>query len=226
MCHFLIFFETQESHPVDEEDVGRTVDSGFVPIIATDSMSSPTMIDPNPSEMEKAMPATPLFEGNVPKAESEIPGLESTSSFDDVQESPEASHTSVDLQMSNKEQTSSLSGVLAVENSSSVCTTSYAAENLGLREATADTGEVPSATSHVISAQYLLSKMVIIPDATLTDEEKDHLQKQAFVRILEAYKQIELSGSSSVRFSLLAHLGIEVVSNNISKITHFVNLTI
>ncbi|KAH7677881.1 symplekin protein [Dioscorea alata] len=198
-----------ESHPVDEENVGRTVDSGSVPIIATDSMSSPTMIDPNLSEMEKATPATPLFEGNVPKAESEIPGLESTSSFDDVQESPEASHTSVDLQVTNKEQTSSLSGVMAIENSSSVCTTSYASENLGLREATADTGEVPSATSHVISAQYLLSKMVIIPDATLTDEEKDHLQKQAFVRILEAYKQIELSGSSSVRFSLLAHLGIE-----------------
>ncbi|KAJ0979353.1 hypothetical protein J5N97_014827 [Dioscorea zingiberensis] len=202
-----------ELHPVDEENVGMAVDSGFMSIIVSDSIATmptsvPTTVNPNLPEIEKVSLAASLFEDNVPKPDSEIPGLDSTSSFDEVQESPEASHTSVDLQVTSKEQASSLSGMMSIENSSSVCTTRYSSENLGVRETTADAGEAPSATCHVISAQYFLSKMVI-PDATLTDEEKDNLQKVAFIRIIEAYKQIEVSGSSSVRFSLLAHLGIE-----------------
>jgi symplekin len=36
------------------------------------------------------------------------------------------------------------------------------------------------------------------------------LQKLAFMRIVEAYKQVEVAGGAQVRFSLLANLGVEV----------------
>ncbi|GMP85857.1 hypothetical protein CsSME_00038859 [Camellia sinensis var. sinensis] len=47
------------------------------------------------------------------------------------------------------------------------------------------------------------------PVINLADEEKDQLQKLAFTRIVEAYKQIADAGGSHVHFSLLAYLGVE-----------------
>ncbi|KAE9447623.1 hypothetical protein C3L33_20463, partial [Rhododendron williamsianum] len=47
------------------------------------------------------------------------------------------------------------------------------------------------------------------PVLDLSEEEKDQLQKLAFTRIVEAYKQIATAGGSCVRFALLGCLGIE-----------------
>lgn len=65
-----------------------------------------------------------------------------------------------------------------------------------------------TATSARVSFQLVLPKMAA-PVVDLVDEEKDELLKLAFVRIVEAYKQIAVAGGSQARFSLLAYLGVE-----------------
>lgn len=67
-----------------------------------------------------------------------------------------------------------------------------------------------TATSARVSFQLVLPKMAA-PVVDLVDEEKDELLKLAFVRIVEAYKQIAVAGGSQARFSLLAYLGVEVL---------------
>nr|GEW48826.1 symplekin isoform X1 [Tanacetum cinerariifolium] len=47
------------------------------------------------------------------------------------------------------------------------------------------------------------------PVISLTDEQKDHIQKLAFTRIVEANKHIAVAGGSQLRFSLLSYLGVE-----------------
>ncbi|GKG13115.1 hypothetical protein Tco_0350075, partial [Tanacetum coccineum] len=47
------------------------------------------------------------------------------------------------------------------------------------------------------------------PVISLTDEQKDHIQKLAFTRIVEAYKHIAVAGGSQLQFSLLSYLGVE-----------------
>ncbi|KAL0375339.1 UNVERIFIED_CONTAM: Symplekin [Sesamum radiatum] len=49
----------------------------------------------------------------------------------------------------------------------------------------------------------------ICPVICLADEQKDQLQQLAFVRIVDAYKQVTVAGGSQVRFSILAHSGME-----------------
>ncbi|KAF5737239.1 hypothetical protein HS088_TW13G00118 [Tripterygium wilfordii] len=63
-------------------------------------------------------------------------------------------------------------------------------------------------TSVGLPSPFVLPKMSA-PVVNLADEQKDHLQKFAFTRIVEAYKQIAVSGGSQLRFSLLAYFGIE-----------------
>lgn len=65
-----------------------------------------------------------------------------------------------------------------------------------------------TATSAVLPTRLVLPKM-IAPVVELTDEQKDHLQKSCFMRIIDAYKQIAVAGGSKVRFSILAYLGVE-----------------
>nr|GEX90654.1 symplekin isoform X1 [Tanacetum cinerariifolium] len=48
-----------------------------------------------------------------------------------------------------------------------------------------------------------------MPTDSLTDEQKDHIQKLAFTHIVEAYKHIAVAGGSQLRFSLLSYLGVE-----------------
>ncbi|XP_077217666.1 HEAT repeat-containing protein isoform X2 [Tasmannia lanceolata] len=67
--------------------------------------------------------------------------------------------------------------------------------------------QVPTSNSP-FSTQCLLPKMSV-PIVSLTDEEKDHLQKLAFEHIIEAYKQVAVAGGSHIHVSVLACLGVE-----------------
>jgi len=175
--------------------------------IETTPASIPLSVDqPLP---EKINLAAQLNENDTETIMSVVPGLESARSYDEVEESLDASHTSTgELQGPSLEHDISLGSTL-LDISASVCMTTCTSENLSPSVAVSDASAAPSNTL-VIPAQYVLPKM-IVPDVNLNDDQKDNLQKLAFIRIIEAYKQVALSGGSHVHLSLLAHLGIEVV---------------
>lgn len=79
--------------------------------------------------------------------------------------------------------------------------------------ATQDASNISSstATSVGFSSQLILPK-ISAPVIHLADEHKDQLQQVAFVRIIDAYKQVTVAGGSQVRFSILAYSGLEFPS--------------
>ncbi|KAJ4793080.1 HEAT repeat-containing protein [Rhynchospora pubera] len=58
------------------------------------------------------------------------------------------------------------------------------------------------------SVQCVLPKM-IVTNIEISDEDKDHLQREAFVRIVESDEQLLVAGGTHARLSLLAHIGVE-----------------
>ncbi|KAK6120262.1 hypothetical protein DH2020_045953 [Rehmannia glutinosa] len=83
-------------------------------------------------------------------------------------------------------------------------------EELSPKATIMDTNSMSSstATSVGLSSQLVLPK-ISAPIIYLGDEQKDQLQQLAFVRIVDAYKQVTVAGGSQVRFSILAHSGME-----------------
>ncbi|KAL3617507.1 hypothetical protein CASFOL_037828 [Castilleja foliolosa] len=86
-------------------------------------------------------------------------------------------------------------------------------EELSPKSAIEDTNKMDSsiATSAELISQLVLPKLSA-PIIFVADEQKDQLQEQAFVRIVDAYRQATVSGGSQVRFSVLAHSGMEFPS--------------
>lgn len=141
--------------------------------------------------------------------ESEIPGLDSSALTDGLSETQVASSlASTDLEDASQEQVTSL-GQTTLNLHPSMSTDR--SEELSPKAAVTDVSSLVSstATSVGLSFQVILPKMSA-PVVYLDDEQKDYLQKLAFIRIVEAYKQVAVAGGAQVRFSLLAYLGFEV----------------
>ncbi|XP_072974798.1 uncharacterized protein [Typha angustifolia] len=155
---------------------------------------------------EDSKSALPL---DLETSESKIPGLACTSLLDEIQESSEASHTS----NSKWQETSTVPNVSLVSTlPSDVTSTDYLAthpsEAQSPRLTVSDASQAPSSASVVVNSQYVLPKLHVT-NINLSDEDKDFLQKEAFVRIINADKQVAVSAGSHARFPLLAHLGVE-----------------
>lgn len=193
----------------DEEKIKteENIIIGSTPVdsaIATPPVSIPASVDE--FVPEKINSSTQLYENKTEKIMSTIPGLESGRSSDEVEDSLDASQTSTgELHGISQEHDLSLGSTLPLDISSVTCTSETLSPSLAVSDAS------PAfSNTLVIPTQYVLPKM-IVPDVNLNDDQKDNLQKLAYTRILEAYKQVSLSGRSHVHLSLLAHLGIEVL---------------
>ncbi|KAH0895429.1 hypothetical protein HID58_044997 [Brassica napus] len=155
------------------------------------------------------LPPNVDYRGNI---ESGIPGLDSSAQRYVLSEAPVTSVLgSKNVEAASKNQDTSASGelLLAVIPSVSVDKSeefSPKATGIGSNSLVSST-----ATSLASAPQFLLPK-ISAPVVNLSDEEKDSLQKLVFLRIVEAYKQVSMSGGSQLRFSLLAHLGVEFPS--------------
>ncbi|GAV75491.1 DUF3453 domain-containing protein/Symplekin_C domain-containing protein [Cephalotus follicularis] len=127
--------------------------------------------------------------------ENGIPGLES-------------SLASTELEDASQEQVASLGGRSSLDFRPSVSTDR--SEELSPKAGRTDFNSLVSSTATSVGLPYpvVLPKMSA-PVISLVDEQKDHLQKLAFIRIIEAYKQTAVAGGSQIRFSLLAYLGVE-----------------
>ncbi|XP_026414316.1 uncharacterized protein LOC113309995 [Papaver somniferum] len=203
----------QQKHLEDEhhEVVTPEIDSDFgsrndtIATIASIIMTNPGSVGhPIRPKYESPTMSSDMHDGGTP--ESGIPGLDSSVCADAMPEAPDASHlTNVDSEGESQDKVTNSDGSFLMDYSSTVSVLADKTEEFGLQVPASDTNSVVSTS---ISSQCILPKMSA-PVIELTDEQKDQLQKTAFIRIIEAYKQISIAGASDVRFSLLAYLGVE-----------------
>ncbi|KAK9159079.1 hypothetical protein Scep_005653 [Stephania cephalantha] len=148
-----------------------------------------------------------LSEASVGIQESEIPGLDAVIHSDRIAEAFDATQiTSTVLEAANVDLLSSLDKP-DLPSLGSIPTDRSEELSPSLAVSDSNSASVPP-TSVVLSSQYVLPKMSA-PVINLSDDQKDHLQKTAFIRIIEGYKQISVAGGSRVRFSLLAYLAVK-----------------
>ncbi|KAK4731115.1 hypothetical protein R3W88_024103 [Solanum pinnatisectum] len=147
---------------------------------------------------------------DIEKIEDSIPGLDSVALKDEASELVAVSAGPTEVEDGTQDQGSSVvrSSLEVVPSNST-----DRSEELSPKAAVTDVTSMNSstATSIGLSPQLLLPK-ISAPVINLSEEEKDNLQKSAFTRIIDAYKQIAIAGGSQVRFSLLAYLGVEFPS--------------
>ncbi|XP_060674378.1 uncharacterized protein LOC107405425 isoform X3 [Ziziphus jujuba] len=197
--------EVEEEHAVAVDDsvlVSAGMKDGVETVVLSTGLSAS-------SEMEKGFPAVPSEIHDMENLESGIPGLDSSVRNDGLSEHPAASSmASTDLEDASQEQATSVSQRSPLNLLQSMSTDR--SEELSPKATVADVNSLVSstATSVGVSSHIILPKMSA-PVVNLADEEKDKLQKLAFIRILEAYKQIAVAGGSQVEFSLLAFLGVQ-----------------
>uniref|UniRef100_A0A1J3J2M7 Symplekin n=1 Tax=Noccaea caerulescens TaxID=107243 RepID=A0A1J3J2M7_NOCCA len=148
----------------------------------------------------------------IENIESSIPGLDSSAQHDVLSEAPITSVLgSTNLEAASKNQDASFSGELLLAMVPSVSMDK--SEEFSPKAAgTGSNSLVFSTATSVASAPHFVLPKISAPVVVLSDEEKDSLQKLVFLRIVEAYKQISMSGGSQLRSSLLAHLGVEFPS--------------
>ncbi|KAI3677522.1 hypothetical protein L6452_36786 [Arctium lappa] len=151
--------------------------------------------------------AIPSEDTDMGELENGIPGLDSSARNDGMPEMQVDSLISADPEENSQEQITNM-GRSSVDIVPSMSTDR--SEELSPKEAMAEANSINSstATSVQLTPKVVLPKMSA-PVISLTDEQKDHIQKLAFIRIIEAYKHIAVAGGSQLRFSLLSYLGVE-----------------
>ncbi|XVF55087.1 hypothetical protein PTKIN_Ptkin06aG0008400 [Pterospermum kingtungense] len=177
--------------------------------LATDLPVSSNIILPGMEKID--LPTQPEIH-DVGNLESEIPGLDSSVRNDGLSDTKAASSlVSTDLEDASQEQVTSFGGRSPLHVLPSISTDR--SEELSPKAAVADSNSMISSTATSVASShcFVLPKMSA-PVVNLSDDQKDDLQKLAFIRIIEAYKQIAVAGGSQVRFSLLAYLGVELPS--------------
>lgn len=177
-------------------------------VLATGLSASSDASFPANEDGNIVFPPNVHYTGNT---ESGIPGLDSSAQHEVLSKALVTSVLdSTDVEAASKNQDACFSGNLLLDVIPSVSVDK--SEEFSPKAAGAGSNTLVSstATSVVSVPQFVLPK-ISAPVVDLSDEEKDSLQKLVFLRIVEAYRQISISGVSQLRFSLLAHLGVEVI---------------
>ncbi|GFP92170.1 symplekin [Phtheirospermum japonicum] len=182
---------------------------------ATVPVSEPVSPEDIPSAMETDFTVISSEANDIEGVANEIPGLALSTQDDGLPEDATVSSKDLtDLDDADPETFTNLASSLTesdttpMELAPSVSTDK--SEELSPKSAIADTSNMNSstATSVGLVSQLVLPKLSA-PTIYLADEQKDQLQELAFVRIVDAYKQVTVAGGSQVRFSVLAHSGME-----------------
>ncbi|KAF5762617.1 putative armadillo-like helical, symplekin, symplekin/Pta1 [Helianthus annuus] len=187
--------EGEQPATKDSDDVAdSTTNQGLVP-------SVPPVFLNIPPSIPIAGLGTPSEDIDIGELEDGIPGLESSAKNDGMPEITKMDMSPVDLEDNSRDQITKMDIVPSVSMSTD------RSEELSPK------AETNSNNSSTLTSLQLTSKVVLpkmsAPVVNLTDEQKDHIQKSAFIRIIEAYKHIAVAGGSELRFSLLSYLGVE-----------------
>lgn len=192
------------ANQIDQDEVSPAKEPALVSSVADDRMilpaNSPVPSSVNlPIEENSNSPTVPLC---IETTEAKVTSAGGNSSID-IPESSEASHASTEPQ-GTQEHASTFVGSFPADNFSVGVSLAQSSET---RSPSSSTLEANHSQLSSLSSQYVLPKLVV-NNIDLSDETKDLLQKEAFVRILESDKK-EASGGSIARLPLLAHLGVE-----------------
>lgn len=202
-------FVFQTINQTDQDEVPPAKDSAVVTSAAGDvatipaSPPVPTSINP-PMEEDSNNSAVPL---DIETGEAKVPSADATRLSIEIQESSEASHASTEPQ-GTQEHTGSFISSFPPDNSSAGLSLAQS-ETRSPSSSTAEASQSQFSSSSALTLQHVLPKLVVT-NIDLSDEAKDLLQKEVFLRILESDKQ-EASCGSNARLPLLAHLGVEVL---------------
>lgn len=159
--------------------------------LATEAVipSTPTKPEPEITDSEIPTPVTAVTalvalqtKPEPEISESEIPGLDSTATQRTVKIKEESPEPSL-TSTADASSTGNAALPLSEEQSTSVVAS---------------------------SVQFVLPKMQVT-NIDLSDEDKDRMQREAFVRIVESDEQLLVAGGTHTRLSLLAHIGVEVI---------------
>lgn len=217
-AHQSVSNDLVKSHGEEEEELSTTiVDSGVVHSgmnLSSENVPLPTEFPPSDTCIPGVVNVSTLLPSDIDDVgniESGIPGLDSFGRSDALSETLAASSlasTDIQLEDASQEQVTSLDKRSPLNLVQSISTDR--SEELSPKAVATDVNSLVSstATSVVLHSRLVLPKM-IAPVVNLADEQKDHLQKLTFMRIIDAYKQIAVAGGSKVRFSILAYLGVE-----------------
>ncbi|KAL3654914.1 hypothetical protein CASFOL_000700 [Castilleja foliolosa] len=181
-------------------------------------ISEPVSPEDIPAAMETDLTVISSEVNDIEGVENEIPGLALSTQDDGLPEVAAVSSKDLtELDGADQETFINLASSLTeshtipMELAPSVSTDK--SEELSPKSATTDTSymNTSTATSAGLVSQLVLPKLSATT-VYLDDEQKDQLQQLAFVRIVDAYKQVTVAGGSQVRFSVLAHSGMEFPS--------------
>eukprot|EP00256_Glycine_max_P032006 XP_006576525.2 uncharacterized protein LOC100779360 isoform X1 [Glycine max] len=201
---------------VEEEISATAANSGAVDSgMNIESENIPSPIDFPSSDasipgVENGCTTMPPDIHDVGNSESGIPGLDSFGRSDSVSQTSAPSllvSTETCLEDGSQEQVTSLDQRSPLNVAPSISTDR--SEELSPKAAVRDVNSLVSSTATSVVPPRLVLPKMIAPVVDLEDEQKDHLQKSCFMRIIDAYKQIAVAGGTNIRFSILAYLGVE-----------------
>jgi symplekin len=209
LLHFCLSFCTfQRASQIDQDEVPTAKDSAVVPSIADDIKTIPanSLVPSSVNAPMEENCSTPIVPLDTETAEANVLSAGATNLFD-IRESSEASHASTELQ-GTQEHAGSLISSPPIENSSAGPSLAQSSEAHSPNSSAVETNQSQLSSSNALNSQHVLPKLDV-NNVDLSDEAKDLLQKEAFMRIVESDKQ-EASSGSLARLPLLAHLGVEV----------------
>ncbi|KAI4968377.1 hypothetical protein ZWY2020_058032 [Hordeum vulgare] len=188
-----------EAPPAKDSALVTSAAGEITPVLA----SSPVPSALKTPKEENISSAVPL---DIEIVEAKVPIADATGLSMEIQESSETSHASTEPQ-GTQEHSGSFVSSLPADNSSVGISLAQCSETRSPSSSTIEGSQPQFSSLNAPTSQYVLPKLVVT-NVDLTDEAKDLLQKEAFLRILERDKQVE-SGCSKARLPLLSHLSVE-----------------
>ncbi|VAH41627.1 unnamed protein product [Triticum turgidum subsp. durum] len=188
-----------EAPPAKDTALVTSAAGEIIPVLASSPVPS-ALKTPKEEDISSAVPL------DIETVEAKVPTADATGLSMEIQESSETSHASTEPQ-GTQEHSGSFVTPLPADNSSVGISLAQCSETRSPSSSTIDGSQSQFSSLNAPTSQYVLPKLVVT-NVDLTDEAKDLLQKEAFLRILERDKQVE-SGGSKARLPLLSHLSVE-----------------
>ncbi|KAF7006452.1 hypothetical protein CFC21_021497 [Triticum aestivum] len=188
-----------EALPAKDSALVTSAAGEIIPVLASSPVPS-ALKTPKEEDISSAVPL------DIETVEAKVPTADATGLSMEIQESSETSHASTEPQ-GTQEHSGSFVTPLPADNSSVGISLAQCSETRSPSSSTIDGSQSQFSSLNAPTSQYVLPKLVVT-NVDLTDEAKDLLQKEAFLRILERDKQVE-SGGSKARLPLLSHLSVE-----------------
>ncbi|CAM0907456.1 unnamed protein product [Alopecurus aequalis] len=192
--------DQDEVPPAEDSALVTSAAGDITPVLASSPVLTALKI---PKEENSNSSAVPL---DIETVEDKVPIADAAGLSIEVQESSETSHASTEPQ-GTQEHSGSFISSLPADNSSVGVSLAQCSETRSPSSSTIEGSQSQFSSLNALTSQHVLPKLVVT-NVDLTDEAKDLLQKDAFLRILERDKQDE-SGGSKARLPLLSHLGVE-----------------